>query len=163
MKTTMFLSLILLVVSEFLLMPHTAAEYGPDTQWRLPEGAKARLGSKGSIWEITYSPDGTRLAVASSIGIWIYEAQTGETLDLLTGHTGRVWSVSFSSDGETLASGSEDHTVRLWNATTGEHLRTFTGHTSWVMSVCFSPDGETLASGSQDGTVLLWTLVPLLR
>ena len=29
------------------------------TQWGLPEGAKARLG-KGSIREITYSPDGTR-------------------------------------------------------------------------------------------------------
>ena len=40
------------------------------TQWGLPEGAKSRLG-KGTINDITYSSDGTRLAVAGSIGIWL--------------------------------------------------------------------------------------------
>ena len=33
------------------------------TQWGLPDGAKSRLG-KGTINDITYSSDGTRLAVA---------------------------------------------------------------------------------------------------
>ena len=33
------------------------------TQWGLPEGAIARIG-KGSITDIAYSPDGSRLAVA---------------------------------------------------------------------------------------------------
>ena len=42
------------------------------TQLSLPEGAKARLG-KGRIGEIQYSPDGTQLAVASSVGIWLYD------------------------------------------------------------------------------------------
>ena len=32
-------------------------------QWHLPEGASARLG-KGTIRDIAYSPDGSRLAVA---------------------------------------------------------------------------------------------------
>ena len=73
-----------------------------------------KCASKGEINEIAYSPDGTRLAVASSIGIWIYNAQTGQELDLLTGHTGRVNSVAFSPDGRTLASGSRDGTVLLW-------------------------------------------------
>ena len=86
------------------------------TQLSLPKGAKARLG-KGSINEVAYSPDSTRLAVASSIGIWIYNAQTGEELDLLTGHTSLVHSVSFSPDGNTIASGSWDGTVLLWRLT----------------------------------------------
>ena len=55
-------------------------------KWHLPKGAKLRLG-KGYINEITYSPDSSRLAVASSIGIWVYDAETGEELDLFTGHT----------------------------------------------------------------------------
>ena len=42
------------------------------TKWSLPEGAKARL-NKGFIFEITYSPDSTLLAVASSIGVWLYD------------------------------------------------------------------------------------------
>ena len=41
-------------------------------QWNLPKYARARLG-KGTIREIQYSPDGTILAVASSIGIWLYD------------------------------------------------------------------------------------------
>ncbi len=51
----------------------TLAQDSP--QWHLPEGAKARLG-KGGVNRIAYFPDGTRLAVASGIGIWIYDAQT---------------------------------------------------------------------------------------
>ena len=66
MKAAVVLSLMLLIISEFLLIP-SAADYEAETQWRLPEGAIARLG-KGSIEEIRSSPDRTRLAVASSNG-----------------------------------------------------------------------------------------------
>ena len=40
------------------------------TQWSLPEGAKARLGKGRITGNIAYSPDGTRLAMASSIEIY---------------------------------------------------------------------------------------------
>ena len=83
-KTLLSIFLTLLLVST-LYLPNTFAQDSP--QWHLPEGATARLG-KGVIREVKYSPDGTKLAVASGIGIWIYDAQTGEELDLLTGHTG---------------------------------------------------------------------------
>ena len=145
------------ILAILVFTPNTFAQDSP--QWHLPEGAKARLG-KGSIFEIAYSPDGTRLAVAGSIGIWLYDTQTGEELNLLTGHTGGVSSVAFSPDGNTIASGSYDDTVRLWDANTGRHIRILTGHTFAVFSMAFSPDGSKIASGGADGTVLLWELMP---
>ena len=65
MKTAMIFLMFLA-----LLLPNTLAQ--DYTQWGLPEGAITRLG-KGSAEEILYSPDGARLAVVSTIGIWIYD------------------------------------------------------------------------------------------
>jgi len=114
--TSLFAFFTLLLFSMLVTSNSFAQDY---TKWKLPEGAKARLG-KGKINEIQYSPDGTRLAVVSSIGIWLYDVATFRELALLTGHTEIVWSLAFSPDGQTLASGSWDGTVLLWDLTTSK-------------------------------------------
>ncbi len=114
----------------------------------------ARWG-KGTVNQVAYSPDGRLLAVASSLGAYLYDAETLEEVRFIESDAG-VLSVAFSPDGTTLASGSYDGTVRLWRVADGSLLRTLEGHTGGVESVAFSPDGATLASGSDDGTVRLW-------
>ena len=153
MKTT-----VALLILFTLLLPNSFAQ--DYTQWGLPEGAKARLGKGWISGNIAYSPDGASLAVASSIGIWLYDTVIHREVALLTGHTSRVTSVVYSPDGGTLAGGSDDGTVRLWDAVTGQEKATLTGYLGAVYSVSFSPDGLTVASGSGDGTVLLWELTP---
>lgn len=152
---------------------------GDYTQWNLPENAKARLG-KGSITgNVVYSPDGTRLAVASSIGIWIYDAHIEAELDffssarsivqdkldgeliLPSGHNHHIGCIEFSPDGRILASGGWDHTIVLWDAITGQQKtvlkdNNFNAMGGDVRCLSFSSDGKTLASGHGDGNIRLW-------
>ncbi|KAH8434467.1 NACHT and WD repeat domain-containing protein [Aspergillus melleus] len=81
---------------------------------------------------------------------WNPEMQT------LEGHSGPVESVTFSGDSQLLASGSYDHTIKLWDPATGALKHTLEGHSSWVRSVTFSGDGQLLASGSIDHIIKLW-------
>ncbi|MGB0386099.1 MAG: AAA-like domain-containing protein [Ardenticatenaceae bacterium] len=113
----------------------------------------ARWG-KGIMIEIAISPDGEVLAVASSLGIYLYDAQTLEPVGYIQSDAG-VSSVAFSPDGKTLASAFDDNIVRLWS-TSGTPLQSLEGHTSTVQSVAFGPDGKTLASASGK-TVRLWS------
>ncbi|KAF7136923.1 hypothetical protein CNMCM5793_006585 [Aspergillus hiratsukae] len=77
-------------------------------------------------------------------------------MQTLEGHSDWVRSAAFSGDGQTLASGSDDHTIKLWDTKTGAELQTLKGHSDSVSSVAFSGDGQTLASGSDDHTIKLW-------
>ena len=128
----------------------TIADY---TKWELPKEAKVRLG-KGDINRIRFSPDGNELAVASSIGIWMYRVATGDEIALLTGHTADVRNIAFSPDGRILASAGNDRTLRLWDTDTGQQLTVLSDGRISPWSIAFSHDSTTIASGSR--TIQVW-------
>lgn len=130
----------------------------------------AMLG-RGPINDLAWSPDEKTLAVASPLGVWLYDPADLELAPrLLEGHTRDVLSVAFSLDGTIVMSGSQDGTVKLWDAGTGDLKRTIALWNDFsyevgnaprekeVWSMAFSPDGATLASGRLDGTLQLWNL-----
>ena len=130
----------------------------------LPEGAKLRIG-KGTLGEIAYFPDGTRFAIATSIGVWVYDSITGEKLYQLYDSKNRVngiKKVSISPKGETIATEASEETVLLWNASTGELLRSLARDEKEHYRPLFSPDGEIVAtssgtpSGRSNKTINLW-------
>lgn len=49
----------------------------------------------------------------SAVRVW--DAQTGEQVGELRGHTDAIWDIALSNNGDTLASASMDQTCRLWD------------------------------------------------
>lgn len=125
------------------------------TRWKLPVGAKARLG-KGYPFDITYSKDGSLFAAAGTIGVWLYDAHTGKELNLFLAHTEGVGSVAISPDNSLLASDSEDSKITLRDLKTGDLKLTLSGHTAGVSTLTFSQDGQKLFSGGDDELIHCW-------
>ena len=110
------------------------------SQWALPKEAKARLG-KGGINALQFSPDGTKLAVGSDIGIWIYDVQTGKEISMFPG---MCRSLAFSPDERFIASGSRSG-LQLWEIATGQkmpHIEKL----PFPAALHFSKDGKTIVS-----------------
>ena len=106
-----------------------------------------------------FTPDSRRLVIGGEKNtVKVFDANTGQEIQNLAGHTGHVFCVAVSPDGRWIASAGDDTTVRLWDATAGKPLHTLRGHTGLVSSLAFSPDGQRLVSGSRDHTVKVWDL-----
>lgn len=119
---------------------------------------------RGVVHQALWSPDGNTIAVASSRGIWLFDANHLENEPrLLEGHSGPVRVLAFHPNGKILASGSYDDIqvdpfIRLWNIDSGELLSVLEGHTDNVGTLTFSADGQYLLSGGwmDDASIRIW-------
>ena len=76
----------------------------------------------------------------------------------LEGHQHEIRCLAISPSGKILASGSADHTVRLWDLHEPRSLKVLSGHTGWVNCLAISPSGSLLASAGRDSRIGLWRL-----
>lgn len=161
MKKPSFCLTALLLILNLCLSNGFAQDY---TEWRLPDGAKARIG-KGRIKDIKFSPDNTQLAVATTIGVWLYDAQTGAEIALLKEHRlghETASTLAFSPDGKTLASGLWPYSgpIQLWDITTGEKSATLKAEIGAIKTLAFSGDGSLLfcAHSPRDAKFNAWEI-----
>ena len=152
-KVYLFVVGFLLTVGMFL--PNLLAQ--TSTELSLPSGAIASFG-KGWIHDMEFSPHSDQLAVATTIGVWIYDARTGKERPPFSGIMGGANAVSYSPGGLIIAAAHSDWTVRLWDVSTGKLTSpsTLRGHTAEIHAVEYSPDGKRIASGSADKTIRIW-------
>ena len=109
---------------------------------------------------MAFSPDGRRIVTVGCDNMAkVWNADTGQELLVLNGHTDSLLGVAFSPDGQRIVTGSEDRTVKVWEAGTGQGVFTFRGYKTRVLSVAFSPDGETLIT-TEDALAKVWSAAP---
>jgi WD40 repeat protein len=109
------------------------------------------------------SPDGTRLAVATTTGrVGLADVESGKWIQPPTaGHKGWVQRVSFAPDGSAFVSSGNDGHVRLWDGRTGAPLAGFIPDQAgdWT-TVEFLPDNVTVVIADRDGGVYAWDTRP---
>ena len=114
----------------------------------------------GSIRQIKFSPDGSRLATAGNDGTArIWDADNGREIMTLTGHVTELNNLFFSYDGQRLATAGNDGTVKVWDLSQENlpgRLLLSLSHDEGVYGLGFSPDGTQLATGDRGGTITIW-------
>jgi len=139
-----------------------AARNQPVIIWNLSAGTKERfyLANNRSVDQVEFTPDNKSLILGCKdrqIRVWRF-LDTPDLKRSLAGHQKEAWALTFSPDGSLLASGSDDHTIKLWDVDSERELLTLTGHSQTVTALAFFHEGDRLASVSLDGKVILWDL-----
>jgi WD40 repeat protein len=148
----------------------------PQVAW---SSSHASAPERGRVRSLGFSPDGALLAVARedgtaelvdvrsrrSVATLAPEAEAGGVAGQpdegfgwkAPGVDAEIVALAFSTDGRLLATGSNDHTARLWDTATGRETARLL-HDDRVVSVAFHPQRPWLATGSRDGSARLWNL-----
>jgi WD40 repeat protein/serine/threonine protein kinase len=123
------------------------------------ETGRASFG--GEITSLALSPDGQMLAAGcgrseSIVRLIAWPALT--VIAELPGHTHLIQALAFSPDGARLASGSMDHTIKIWDTRRRLEAATLYGNDYGIFSLGW--DGDTLLTGAADARVRIWAARP---
>ena len=80
-------------------------------------------------------------------------------LQTLKGHSDIVSTITFSQDGKLLASGSFDHTIRIWDTSSGALQLILEDHSDTIRSMTFSPGGKQIISESYNHEIKTWDII----
>lgn len=96
------------------------------------------------------------VTVSGEGGVHLWDVNTGTFIRSFEGHTKGLACVKYVND--KIITGSNDHTIRVWNAKTGECLCICKGHQSLVRAVGFDDQRNLVLSGGYDGEVKVYHL-----
>ena len=129
-----------------------AADRNDVTTWALPAGAIARLG-RGDVRDIAFSPNGQYFAVASAIGLWLYELSTLSPIALWDTERGMTSSVTFSPDSRRIVTHTFVEDIKVWDIERGICTRQIeVPNRGDICHPVFSQDGQRLIAANSRPT-----------
>jgi len=109
----------------------------------------------GMITGVTWSPDGSSFAIASTSGIHLFNA--ANFVGINTSLSGsNVYNIAYSPDGTMLAGGINESSVKIWDVKSGNELHTLDGYKNFITKVAFLPGGDILVTLAYEEPIKLW-------
>jgi len=148
--------------------------------WQLPKGEEVFTlpGHKGKVTDLSFSPDGKRLATVGedrTLRFWDLEkraelfrvplSDAGIPKHVVFLPGGKRVAVGMSSQSDPMGSWSRsgDLAIRIYDAESGVGIARLPAHEGGVERLMVSPDGKTLASCGMRGPIFLWDMTSLTK
>lgn len=136
--------------------PLTLTEFNAGTEMK-----RLNVIGTGTAHDLEFSPDGTRLAIATGRGIYLYDGSTFEQNGFINVNDS-VSAIAFSPDGNVLAV-AVDGKVSLWNILSGQQIMSLDGELVSIYKLAFGKGGYVAAiggacrgCGSPQQAMILW-------
>ncbi|MCP4664655.1 MAG: hypothetical protein GY856_55435 [bacterium] len=111
---------------------------------------------QGSVYEVSFSPDGRLLASTTQATTYLIDAFTGERrLQLSRTHHGFVSNDAFSSDSARFTTFGQGNVLQEWDTATGSLLRESRSLPS-NGTIEYVPGDTWVAVGTYEGSIYLW-------
>jgi WD40 repeat protein/uncharacterized caspase-like protein len=116
------------------------------------------------VYDVAFSPDGTRLAAAGQGGfvhLWTRGPDGNWRADPpLDADCERIEKIAFAAAGRRLAAVTSDYGIRLWDMADASPVELDAAAAGLedvpVRALAVSPDGARFATGADDGQVMVW-------
>ncbi|EED23584.1 actin cortical patch component, putative [Talaromyces stipitatus ATCC 10500] len=115
--------------------------------------------SRNPVSTLSFSPDGSLLAVGDSRGkISVFKTKDGSLVtDRWTAHTSRITSIAWNSTGTHVVSGALDTNIFIWSlAKPGDWIEAKNAHKEGVTGVAWIADETKIASAGTDAAIKIW-------
>ena len=107
--------------------------------------------------DIAVSPDQQHVAVAgNNLFVLILNADTLEEEHRFFAHDAWISALRFHPTLPLLATGSADHSVKIWDYQTGHLKQTFLGLQGYPLHLAFSPNGRLLAETGMENDLRIF-------
>lgn len=145
---------VLLITFILIIVTDDSIAQDYTTRWHLPEGAIMRLG-RGTVSNIAYSADGSQITVVTSIGIWIYDALSGEDIKFINTENQDNGVITLSPDGHTYVRASSGK-IQLYDINTAKPFLSLP-ETEGITRLIFTLNGRKLIGVDKEGLIRAWT------